>query len=77
MNPEGIKAQVFTLVIDQDRCALLNALWASIEDEGDPKLLIEYIDRNGLGECYNTLITELVDKKHDLGWCKDPKCDYK
>lgn len=65
----------YPLLIDEDRGKVLKIVFSlacGLESVLKHELNMVFVEK-----CFFDLLNEVVDKEHKLGWCKDPKCDWK
>lgn len=66
----------FNLVIDEDRCHVLQLFFSVLEHGATPAEFFKYLGKNNLVECYESFAKDAETKQHKLGWCKDPECQF-
>lgn len=66
----------FNLVIDEDRCHILQGLFNAVELGVSPGDFFRHLGKHTLLECYDGLTTDVEKKQHERGWCKDPDCEF-
>lgn len=76
---EEIKSTVgFSIFIDEDISDALTFVIGSFLDavKREPLIMIHPEFQNRM-HGIEKLLDQVTDKVHELGWCKDPDCDYK
>lgn len=71
---ETPKPTAFPLIIDEERSALLNFMFNVCDDEGQK--FREFLKSRDLLETFDSFTDDAGEKRHELGWCKDPTCTY-
>lgn len=66
----------YTLVIDEDRDAVLGWIMAFIENT-EPEMFAAKMIKEGKAEVWIGMMEEIGDKNHEMDWCKDPDCKEK
>lgn len=77
-QPQPVASNLtFNLIIDKDRCHILQALQNLPMQETGGGKFFHYLAKKGLIDCYDAMMDEVSDKRHERDWCIDPNCDYK
>lgn len=64
----------FNLLIDEQRCHVLNALHNLLMDKGAEMMM--YLAKGNLAGVCAEMFEEIKDKEHKNKWCQDPNCEY-
>jgi len=67
----------FTLVIDEERCKLLQLMMGMTHRQWADYAEAMPEDAEALDPVMLSLLKEVSEKMHERGWCKDPNCEDK
>lgn len=67
----------YTLVIDEDRDAVLNIMLSFCGKEEHLDAFISFIAQEKKLEAFKSFTEEISDKSHEHGWCPEPEdCEW-
>lgn len=79
-NENQQKSLGFTIFVDEDTHDLFNiffSLYASLDHVAEGNSVLNKDEKVlRMRETFQRLLDSVIDPSHELGWCKDPECEW-